>query len=197
MLGDDTVAQVLETIAADSCGRDARSAAGRPTASADRAPTGSPGAPARDRSTRVACRPSAGAGRARRSTPPTSGDARTVDERLVVVAVVEKPQVGEQVDDLLLAEVAAAGRTVRRKTSCPERLLVRLGARPRREQERDIARCAPPSVHELMDAARDVPRLRDSPADLGVAVARLVGHEHLDGRASERLGERRPASVGA
>ena len=34
-----------------------------------------------------------------------------------------------------------------------------------------------------------MPRLRDSPADLRVAVARLVGHEQLDGRASERLGE--------
>ena len=35
-------------------------------------------------------------------------------ERLVVVAVVEQPLVREQVDHLLLAEVPATGRTVRR-----------------------------------------------------------------------------------
>ena len=46
---------------------------------------------------------------------PTNGDASTVDERLVVVAVVEQPQVREQVDDLLLAEVPAAGRAIGRQ----------------------------------------------------------------------------------
>ena len=36
-------------------------------------------------------------------------------KRLVVVAVVQEPEVREQVDDLLLAEVAATGRAVRRQ----------------------------------------------------------------------------------
>ena len=40
-------------------------------------------------------------------------------QRLVVVAVLQQPQVREQVDDLLLAEVAAAGHPDRRQVELP------------------------------------------------------------------------------
>ena len=73
---------------------------------------------------------------------PTNGDASTVSERLVVVAVVQEPQVREQVDHLLLAEVAPAGRAIRRSArrgAAPPRT-TRRRCRPRRE-----ARSRPPS----------------------------------------------------
>src|SRR5262245_10034213 len=46
------------------------------------------------------------------------------DERLVVVAIVQEPQVGEQVDDLLLVVVVAAGRAERGQPELAQRLLV-------------------------------------------------------------------------
>ena len=51
------------------------------------------------------------------------------DERDVVVTVVEQPQVRQQVDDLLLAEVAASGGPVSRQAEGPQLLLVPLGVR--------------------------------------------------------------------
>ena len=60
-------------------------------------------------------------------------------ERLVVVAVVEQPQVGEQVDDLLLAEVPAPGRAVCRQVLLAERRLVLLGVGAGGEQQHDLA----------------------------------------------------------
>ena len=56
------------------------------------------------------------------------------DERLVVVAVLEQAEVREQVDDLLLAEVAAAGGAVGGEAGAAQLLLVPLGVRARRRR---------------------------------------------------------------
>ena len=62
----------------------------------------------------------------------------------VVVAVVQQPEIREQVDHLLLAEVPAARRAVRRQPLEPKRLLVALGVRPGGEEHDDLARSAAP-----------------------------------------------------
>ena len=80
-------------------------------------------------------------------------------ERLVVVAVAEQAQVHEQVDHLLLAEVAPAGRAERRQPERAELLLVPLGVGAGREEEDDLARLGRAGVDELADAPRDVLRL--------------------------------------
>ncbi len=117
------------------------------------------------------------------------GRREHADERLVVVAVLEQAQVREQVDDLLLAEVAAAGGAVGGKTGAAQLLLVPLGVRPGREEEDDLARGRGARVDELLDPPRDVLRLCAAPVDAGARVRRLVGHEQLDGRAEDRIGE--------
>ena len=99
------------------------------------------------------------------------------DERLVVVAVVQQPQVGEQVGDLLLPEVAAAGRSIGRQAKLAQLLLVPLGVRPGREEEHDLARLRGAGVDELFDPARDRARLAAAPVRPRAGVACLVGHE--------------------
>ena len=91
-------------------------------------------------------------------------------ERLVVVAVVQQPQVGEEVDDLLLAEVAAAGRAVGRQAELAQRLLVELGVGAGREEEHDLARRRLARVDELLDARsrRASPRRRASACPLSL-----------------------------
>ena len=49
----------------------------------------------------------------------------------------------EEVDDLLLAEVAAAGRAVRGQALQAQLLLVPLGVGAGREQEHDLAAASP------------------------------------------------------
>ena len=108
------------------------------------------------------------------------------EERLVVVAVVEEAQVGKQVDDLLLAEVAAARSPVGRQVECPQLLLEPLGIRACREEQDDLARRRDACVDELADAPGDVPRLGAAPVDAGLSGRGLVGDEQL-----HRLPERR------
>ena len=111
------------------------------------------------------------------------------DERLVVVAVVQQAQVREQVDDLLLAEVAAPGRAVRRQTeprAAPPRT-TRHRCRPRTAGRSRPARRA--LVDELVHAPRDVLRLGAPPVRAAVRVRRLVGDEQLDRVAEHRIGE--------
>ncbi len=118
-------------------------------------------------------------------------------ERDVVVAVVEEAEVREQIDDLLLAEVAAPGRTVRRQPLEAQRLLVALGVRAGREEHDDLARLGLAGVDEVAYAARNAPRLSLAPVLGAVREARLVGDEQLDrmpedwvrelGRCGERL----------
>ena len=120
---------------------------------------------------------------------PTNGDASTVDERLVVVAVVQQPQVAQQVDDLLLAEVPAAGRAVGRQPGAAQRRLVALRVGARREQQHDLAGRRRAGVDELADAARDRLRFALAPVRSGVAVAALVADEQLDRMAEDRVGE--------
>ena len=74
-------------------------------------------------------------------------------QRDVVVAVVQEPQVREQIDDLLLSEVPATRRAIRRQPLAPERLLVALGVRTRREQHDDLARLGLARVDELAHSA--------------------------------------------
>ena len=87
------------------------------------------------------------------------------EQRLVVVAVVEEAQVREEVDDLLLAEVAAPGGTVGRQADRTQLLLEPLGVGPGGEEEDDLARRRATGVDELADASRDVPRLGAAPVD--------------------------------
>ena len=79
----------------------------------------------------------------------------------------EQPQVREQVDDLLLVVVVAAGRAERRQPELAERLLVEARVGAGGEEEDDLARSRLARVDELLDAARDVLRL-------GVAPVRAV-----------------------
>ena len=111
------------------------------------------------------------------------------DERLVVVAVLEQAQVPEDVDDLLLAEVAAAGRPVGRDSRAAQLLLVPLGVGAGREQEDDLAGRRGAALDQLAHAPRDVLRLRAAPVRLRVRIARLVGDEELDRLPEDGIGE--------
>jgi hypothetical protein len=104
-------------------------------------------------------------------------------ERLVVVAVVQEPQVGEQVDHLLLVVVVAAGRAERGQPELTERLLVEAGISAGGEEKDDLAGGGLPRVDELLDPGRDVLRLSVAPVDARVLVGRLVRDEQLDRRA--------------
>ena len=102
-------------------------------------------------------------------------------ESLVVVAVVQEAEVREQVDDLLLAEVAAPRGAVRRQPDAPQLFLEPLRVRPGGEEEDDLPRRRASGVDELADAPRDVARLRAPPVDARLGCRRLVGDEELDG----------------
>ena len=77
------------------------------------------------------------------------------EQRIVVVAVVQQPQVREQVDDLLLAEVPSSGRAVGRQPGLAQLLLVHLGVGAGREEEHDLARRRGAGVDELAHAPGD------------------------------------------
>ena len=104
------------------------------------------------------------------------------DERLVVVAVVQQPQVGEQVDHLLLVVVVAAGRAEGRQAHRPQRLLVDARVGARREEQHDLARLRLARLDELVHPRRDVPRLGLAPVRPGALVRALVRDEQLDRR---------------
>jgi hypothetical protein len=110
-------------------------------------------------------------------------------ERLVVVAVVQEAEVGEEVDHLLLAEVAAAGGSVGLEAGPAELLLVVLGVRPGGEEEDDLARACLARLDELLDAGGDVARLRAAPVGRRSRVARLVRDEQLHRSLEDRVGE--------
>ena len=84
-------------------------------------------------------------------------------QRLVVVAVLQQPQVREQVDDLLLPEVAATRHPDRRQIERPELLLEPLRVRSRRKQQDDLARRGGSSIDKLAHAAGDVTCLGAAP----------------------------------
>ena len=92
----------------------------------------------------------------------------------------EQSQVREEIDDLLLAEVPAACRPVRRQVERPKLLLEPLCIGARREQEDDLARGRNPRVHELADATRDVAGLGAAPMHPDLARGALVGDEQLE-----------------
>ena len=101
----------------------------------------------------------------------------------------EQSQVCEQIDDLLLSEVAAAGRAVGRQAAAPELLLVPLGVRAGREEQDDLTGLGGSRVDELLHTPRDVARLGAAPMLSGARVARLVGHEQLDRLPEDRIRE--------
>ena len=114
-------------------------------------------------------------------------------ERLVVVAVVEQPEVRKKVDDLLLSEIAATGGPVGGQTErarAPPRT-TRRRSRPRREGR---SRLVTPRRHRRARArARDVPRLGTAPVDTGLAGGRLVRDEQLHWRSEAPAGPQPPA----
>ena len=110
-------------------------------------------------------------------------------QRLVVVAVAKEPQVHEQVDDLLLAEVAPAGCPVGGKVERAELLLVQLRVGSGGEQEHDLPRRRGARVDELTHAARDRAGLRPAPVLTRLAVGLLVGQEQLDRVPEHGVGE--------
>ncbi len=110
-------------------------------------------------------------------------------ERLVVVAVVQQAQVREQIDDLLLAEVAATGGTVCRQVLGAQRGFVALRVGAGGKQQHDLARACTTGVDELAHAAGDRPRLTVAPFHAGVAIAALVADEQLDRMSEDRVGE--------
>ena len=110
-------------------------------------------------------------------------------ERLVVVAVVQQPQVREQVDDLLLSEVPAPGRAVRPEPRLAQLLLVPLRVGAGREEEHDLAGLRVSVVDQLLHALRDVLRLGTPPVHVGAGVRRLVRDEQLGRRAEDRVRE--------
>ena len=101
----------------------------------------------------------------------------------------DEPQVREQVDDLLLAEVAAAGRPVGRQAERAQLLLVPLGVGAGGEEQDDLARRRVAAGDELVHPAGDGSRLGPAPVGAGAAVRRLVGDEQLDRVAEDRVGE--------
>ena len=107
----------------------------------------------------------------------------------VVVAVVQQPEVREEIHDLLLPEVPAPRRAVRGQALAPKRLLVRLRIGPRREQHDDLPRGGRTGVDELPHPPGDRPRLPETPVLLRVGVARLVGDEQLHGVPEDRVCE--------
>ena len=98
-------------------------------------------------------------------------------ERHVVVAVVQQAQVGEQVDDLLLAEVALARRAVGRQAGGAELLLVPLGVGSGGEEQDDLPRSGVAGGDEVTDAPSNRARLAAPPVDVGSRVRRLLSHE--------------------
>jgi hypothetical protein len=107
----------------------------------------------------------------------------------VVVAVVEEPEVGEQVDDLLLPEVATTGRAVRGQSLSPEGLLVSLRVRSGSEEHDDLAGLGLTGVNELPDARRNLPSFTRAPVDIRTGEGRLVRHEKLDGMSEHGVRE--------
>ena len=109
------------------------------------------------------------------------------EQSLVVVAVLQQPEIGEQVDDLLLPEIASAGHPDRRQIDRSELLLEPLGVGARSEQQDDLAGRRGPDVDELADTARNVARLGPTPMETRVGVRLLVRHEKLEGCPEHRV----------
>ena len=110
-------------------------------------------------------------------------------ECFVVVAILKQAEIREQVDHLLLAEVAAAGCPVRRQTGLAQLLLVPLGIGTGGKEQDDLTCARGPRVDELLHTPGYVPRLGAAPVDTGVGVRGLVGHEQLDRDPEHRVGE--------
>jgi hypothetical protein len=102
---------------------------------------------------------------------------------------VQQAQVREQVDHLLLPEVAAPGRAVRRQAHAAQLLLVPLGVRSGGEEQHDLSRRSVARVDELSHAPRDRPGFAAPPVDAAPAVAGLLGDQELDRVAEDRVRE--------
>ena len=167
MLGDDPLAQRLEPQSLRTPGRAARSAGGTRAGAARRAEASPSGSP---RSSAVKSGRLGAFRRSEHERVVGDADERRRENRRqgdVVVAVVQEPQVGEEVDDLLLAEVAAAGRAIGRQALAPQRFLVALCVRARGEEDDDLAGVGLAGVDELAHATRDPLRLARTPVLAG------------------------------
>src|SRR5262249_40288909 len=111
------------------------------------------------------------------------------DERLVVVAIAQQAEIREQVDHLLLAEVAAARPAIRRDPERAQLLLVPLRVGAGREEQDDLARGRSAAVDQLADAARDRPRFASAPVHPRLGIRGLVGDDQLDRVAEDRVRE--------
>src|SRR5439155_16312224 len=124
-----------------------------------------------------------------RRSPPDQREAvvRDSDERRrengkqrrIVVSVVQQTQIREQIDDLLLPEIALPVRAVRREPGLAELTLVPLGVGAGGEEQHDLARGGGARVDELTNPPSDRARLATSPVRAGLVVARLVGDQEL------------------
>ena len=180
MLGEDALAQELEGRVCGYVEQVARSAAERRAGAGGRPPTRSPGSGRSSRAEHrlpLCLRPDQyervvrHADERRREHP---------EERLVVVAVVEEPEIREEVCDLLLPEVVAPRGAVGRQADSPQLLLEPLGVGAGGEEHDDLARRGHPRVDELAHTPGDVSRLRAAPVDAGLRGRRLVGDEQLE-----------------
>ncbi len=101
----------------------------------------------------------------------------------------QQAQVREQVDHLLLAEVAATGRAIRGQAGRAQLLLVPFRVGSRGEQEDDLAGARGAALDELPNPPRDMPRFCAPPVQAAVGVGRLVGDQQLDRGAEDRVEE--------
>ena len=111
---------------------------------------------------------------------PDERRGQHAEERLVVVAVVEEAEIGEEIRDLLLPEVVAARRAEGREADGAQLLLEPLGVGAGGEEHDDLARRCHACVHELAHPPGDVPRLGAAPVDARLGGRRLVGDEQLE-----------------
>ena len=102
------------------------------------------------------------------------------DERLVVVAVVQEAQVGEQIEHLLLAVVVASGAAEGAEALLAQRLLEQLGVGAGGKEQDDVACLGLARVDEGAHPPSDMLGLGLAPGGAAPLVRRLVGDEQLD-----------------
>ena len=105
------------------------------------------------------------------------------EQRLVVVAVLDQPQVREDVDNLLLSVVAAAYGAVGLQPLLAQGGLEHVGRSPGCQQHRDLAGSASAELDQLLDPPRQRTCLGEPPVLAALAHGRLVDHGDFDGGA--------------
>ena len=101
-------------------------------------------------------------------------------QRPVVGAVDQQPQVGDHVPHLLLSVVAATGRAHGRQAAVAQRILVRAGVGAGLEQQHHVTRRATAGRDQLGDAVCDRLGLGDPPRDVVLAAGSDVRQQQLN-----------------